>query len=122
MLNAVFSQPYPYRYPPLPEKQLGGLYYIRRHMYAPEVIPIVGIVLCSAGMGVYFSQGIGTTKNQKQFSMASSYLAMAPEYDCTKIFKRYWRSRRNDSKGANELHGFLELGLDVIRAGLTAKL
>ncbi|KAJ1304137.1 hypothetical protein OPQ81_008538 [Rhizoctonia solani] len=62
MLNAVFSQPYPYRYPPLPEKQLGGLYYIRRHMYAPEVIPIVGIVLCSAGMGVYFSQGIGTTK------------------------------------------------------------
>ncbi|KAG8722053.1 hypothetical protein FRC11_002789 [Ceratobasidium sp. 423] len=50
-----YTAPAPHRYPPLPGKQLTGLRYIRQHMYVPEVIPLVGVVLCSLGMGVYFS-------------------------------------------------------------------
>ncbi|CAE7196374.1 unnamed protein product [Rhizoctonia solani] len=51
-----FSAPAPHRYPPLPPRGLTGLPYIRKHFYVPEVIPLVGVVLCSLGMGVYFSQ------------------------------------------------------------------
>ncbi|CAE6471247.1 unnamed protein product [Rhizoctonia solani] len=56
----------PHRYPPLPGKGLSGLSYIRKHFYIPEVIPLVGVVLCSLGMGVYFSQA-AARKNDVQW-------------------------------------------------------
>ncbi|KAG8704832.1 hypothetical protein FRC11_009532 [Ceratobasidium sp. 423] len=43
------------RHPPLPAKPLSGLAYIRRYAYAPEVLPLVGVVTFAVGMGVYFS-------------------------------------------------------------------
>ncbi|CEL63954.1 hypothetical protein RSOLAG1IB_10937 [Rhizoctonia solani AG-1 IB] len=45
----------PHRYPPLPARPLGGLSYIRKYAYAPEVIPLIGVVTFAVGMGLYFS-------------------------------------------------------------------
>ncbi|CAE7146134.1 unnamed protein product [Rhizoctonia solani] len=45
----------PHRYPPLPARPLGGLAYIRRYAYAPEVLPLIGVVTFAVGMGFYFS-------------------------------------------------------------------
>ncbi|GAB1528347.1 hypothetical protein RhiTH_011541 [Rhizoctonia solani] len=45
----------PHRYPPLPTKPIGGLSYMRKYAYAPEVLPLVGVVTFAVGMGLYFS-------------------------------------------------------------------
>ncbi|KAH7325172.1 hypothetical protein B0J17DRAFT_772521 [Rhizoctonia solani] len=46
-----------HHYSPLPGKHLTRLPYIRQYFNAPEVIPLVGVVICSLGMGAYLSQG-----------------------------------------------------------------
>ncbi|CAE6440003.1 unnamed protein product [Rhizoctonia solani] len=43
------------RHPPMPAKSLSGLAYLRRYAYAPEVLPLVGVVTFAVGMGLYFS-------------------------------------------------------------------
>ncbi|CAE6451167.1 unnamed protein product [Rhizoctonia solani] len=55
-----------HRYPPLPAKPLNGLAYIRRYAYAPEVLPLIGVVTFAVGMGVYFSTG-AAFKNDVQW-------------------------------------------------------
>ncbi|CAE6485307.1 unnamed protein product [Rhizoctonia solani] len=66
MSTPGFSAPAPHRYPPLPAKPLTGMRYIRKHFYAPEVLPLVGVVLASLSMGVYFSQN-ATKANDVQW-------------------------------------------------------
>ncbi|CAE6390184.1 unnamed protein product [Rhizoctonia solani] len=56
MSTSGFTAPTPHRYPPLPRKPLTGMPYIRKHFYAPEVLPLVGVVVASLSMGIYFSQ------------------------------------------------------------------
>ncbi|CEL63956.1 hypothetical protein RSOLAG1IB_10939 [Rhizoctonia solani AG-1 IB] len=45
------------RYRHSPGKPLTRLPDIRKHFYVSELIPVMGLVLCSFGTGVYFSQG-----------------------------------------------------------------
>ncbi|KAH7325170.1 hypothetical protein B0J17DRAFT_772519 [Rhizoctonia solani] len=54
------------RYPPVAARPLGGLAYIRRYAYAPEVLPLIGVVTFAVGMGVYFSTG-AAFKNDVQW-------------------------------------------------------
>ncbi|KAG8706170.1 hypothetical protein FRC11_008458, partial [Ceratobasidium sp. 423] len=68
MSTPGITAPAPYRYSPLSSKPLTGLPYIRKHFYIPEVIPLVGVGLCSLGMAVYFSQG-GARKNDIQWQL-----------------------------------------------------
>ncbi|CAE6455788.1 unnamed protein product [Rhizoctonia solani] len=66
MSTSGFTAPTPHRYPPLPRKPLTGMPYIRKHFYAPEVLPLVGVVVASLSMGIYFSQN-ATKANDVQW-------------------------------------------------------
>ncbi|CAE6537776.1 unnamed protein product [Rhizoctonia solani] len=55
-----------HRYPPLPAKPLTGFAYMRKYAYAPEILPLIGVVTFAVGMGVYFSTG-AAFKNDVQW-------------------------------------------------------
>ncbi|CAE6461773.1 unnamed protein product [Rhizoctonia solani] len=54
------------RHPPLPAKSVSGPTYLRRYAYAPEVLPLVGVVMFAVSMGLYFSADAGL-KNDVQW-------------------------------------------------------
>ncbi|QRV95808.1 hypothetical protein RhiJN_23826 [Ceratobasidium sp. AG-Ba] len=56
----------PHQYPRLPGKPLTGMPYIRKHFYAPEVLPLVGVLSFAIGMGFYFGSG-AARKNDVQW-------------------------------------------------------
>ncbi|CAE6485331.1 unnamed protein product [Rhizoctonia solani] len=45
----------PHRHPRLASRPISGLAYIRKYAYAPEVLPLVGVVTFAVTMGLYFS-------------------------------------------------------------------
>ncbi|KAB5588455.1 hypothetical protein CTheo_8105 [Ceratobasidium theobromae] len=54
-------------HPALPTaRPVSGLTYIRRHFYAPEVLPLVGVLTFAVSMGVYFSTS-AARKNDVQW-------------------------------------------------------
>ncbi|CAE6492182.1 unnamed protein product [Rhizoctonia solani] len=55
-----------HRYPPLVARPLSGFAYVRRYAYAPEVLPLIGVVTFAVGMGIYFSTG-AAFKNDVQW-------------------------------------------------------
>ncbi|KAF8599973.1 hypothetical protein BDV93DRAFT_608912 [Ceratobasidium sp. AG-I] len=60
----------PHRYPTLPSRPISGVSYIRKHFYAPEVLPLVGVLTFAIGMGFYFGSG-AARKNDVQWQPRS---------------------------------------------------
>ncbi|KAF8599511.1 hypothetical protein BDV93DRAFT_526036 [Ceratobasidium sp. AG-I] len=60
------SQFAPHRLPTLQNRPLTGLTYFRKHFYAPEVLPLVGVLSFAIGMGIYFGSG-AARKNDVQW-------------------------------------------------------
>ncbi|KAH7325166.1 hypothetical protein B0J17DRAFT_772517 [Rhizoctonia solani] len=51
-----------HRHPRLATRPMSGLAYIRKYAYAPEVLPLFGVVTFAVTMGLYFSAD-ATLKN-----------------------------------------------------------
>ncbi|GAB1528345.1 hypothetical protein RhiXN_08062 [Rhizoctonia solani] len=94
-----------YRY--FPGKPLTRLPDIRKHFYVSEVIPVIGLALCSFGTGVYFSKGDAKKgSTERQPSMKAWPLLMGKG--------AYWSGDDGMKEMIQkELRKFLELELAV---------
>ncbi|KDN47181.1 hypothetical protein RSAG8_03660, partial [Rhizoctonia solani AG-8 WAC10335] len=63
MSTPGFAAPVSHRYPSLPRKPFIGPISVRKHFYALGTAPLVGVVLCSLGMGMYFSHRAARINN-----------------------------------------------------------
>ncbi|CAE6455795.1 unnamed protein product [Rhizoctonia solani] len=87
-----------HRYPSLPAKPLNGLAYIRRYAYAPEVLPLIGVVTFAVGIGVYFSTGAAFNNDVQWQPRTQPWLH-------TPTDRAHWdgaRGVRNDYQTANK--------------------
>ncbi|CUA72097.1 hypothetical protein RSOLAG22IIIB_10074 [Rhizoctonia solani] len=64
----------PHHYRPLPLKPMTSLPRVRSRFYVPEAAPLIGVVLCSLGMGIYLGQTTARRNDLKWRLRTQSWL------------------------------------------------